>query len=143
MAKSKYEIMLLLSPNEDISVVKKIADSVFGKGVESIEKLEDNKLRYEINNSKTATRVLIKVEAERKDISEFTRKSNIQKTIWRTLVINLDTEKGLNKKPKQVVDKRKNRNFENKFTKQNNPNFKVKKENFVKKTEETKLETKK
>ncbi|WP_033161216.1 30S ribosomal protein S6 [[Mycoplasma] collis] len=138
MAKSKYEIMILLSPNEDISVAKKLVNEVFGeKSVTLFEKMEDNKLKYEINNSKIATRVLVQLETDRENISEFTRKANIFKTIWRTLVINLDTEKGLHKKAKPFVEKRKAKNFENKFAKSNNFSFKPKDKIVTKKTEET------
>ncbi|MBN3534655.1 30S ribosomal protein S6 [Mycoplasma procyoni] len=97
---AKYEIMLVLAPTEELSFAEKIAKDVFGEGVKKVEKLERTELAYEINKSKTGAFVVISVEAEENTIAEFTRRTNIQKTIWRTLVINLDSERGLNRKAK-------------------------------------------
>lgn len=101
---AKYEIMLVLDPKEDLAVAEKIAKDVFGNGVQKVEKLERTELAYEINKSKTGMFVLMNVETEESNIAEFVRRTNIQKTIWRALVINLDSEKGLNRKttPKKV-----------------------------------------
>ncbi|MHA3838550.1 30S ribosomal protein S6 [Mycoplasma sp. VS276A1] len=95
---NKYEIMSIVNPKADVKVLNDLLTEVFGKGVSKVEKLEKNELAYEINKSKHAQYVLAYVEAEGKAIAEFTRRSNIVKDIWRVLVINLDTEKGFNKK---------------------------------------------
>ena len=92
---AKYEIMLILDPKEDINVAKKISDEIFKNA--KFEKLEKTELAYEINKSKTGTYILINVESNGDEIKEFTRKTNIVKTIWRSLVINLDTEMGREK----------------------------------------------
>lgn len=101
---AKYEIILVLAPTENISLAEKIAKDVFGEGVKKVEKLERTELAYTINKSNTGIFVLLNVETEEENIAEFVRRTNIQKTIWRTLVINLDSEKGLNRKttPKKV-----------------------------------------
>lgn len=96
---AKYEIMLILAPGEKIEVASKLATDVFGEEtVKKVEKLERTELAYPINKSKIATYVLINLEAEETKVSEFVRLSNIIKTIWRVLIINLDSEKGLNRK---------------------------------------------
>ena len=92
---AKYEIMLILDPKEDINVAKKISGEIFKNA--KFEKLEKTELAYEINKSKTGTYILINVESNGDEIKEFTRKTNIVKTIWRSLVINLDTEMGREK----------------------------------------------
>ncbi|MFV8435302.1 30S ribosomal protein S6 [Mycoplasma sp. 3137] len=95
---NKYEIMSIVNPKADVKILNDLLTEVFGKGVSKVEKLEKNELAYEINKSKHAQYVLALVEAEGNAIAEFTRRSNIVKDIWRVLVINLDTERGFNKK---------------------------------------------
>lgn len=102
---SKYEIMLMLDPKQDVEVVSSLIKDVFAKPAAKIEKLPFSELAYEINKSTTAQYVLVHVDANGDEIKEFRRKANILKTIWRHLVINLDTEKGLVKKPKSKYAK--------------------------------------
>lgn len=97
---SNYEVMLILDPKSDEKTVSEIAKSTFKSKDLKIEKLERTELAYEINKSKTATYILLNVKATGEEINEFTRKANISKNIWRILSINLDTEKGLNRKAK-------------------------------------------
>lgn len=97
---SNYEIMLILDPSSDEKVVSEIAKSTFSSKDIKIEKMERTELAYEINKSKTAIYFLINVKASGEEINEFTRKTNIAKNIWRILSINLDSEKGLNRKAK-------------------------------------------
>ncbi len=101
---SKYEVLLILDPKSDDKIVSEIAKSTFKSKDIKIEKLERTELAYEINKSKTAIYVLVNVEATGEEINEFTRKSNITKNIWRIMSVNLDSEKGLNRKakPKKV-----------------------------------------
>lgn len=101
---SNYEVMLILDPKSDEKIVSEIAKSTFKSKDIKIEKLERTELAYEINKSKTATYILLNVKASGEEINEFARKANISKNIWRILSINLDTEKGLNRKakPKKV-----------------------------------------
>ena len=110
---SKYEIMLILDPNSDEKVVSEIAKSTFKSKSVKVERLERTELAYEINKSKTAIYVLVNVEATGEEINEFMRKANITKNIWRSLSINLDTEKGLNRKakPKKIKRQFGKRNF--------------------------------
>ncbi|QGZ97213.1 30S ribosomal protein S6 [Mycoplasma sp. NEAQ87857] len=98
----KYEIMTIVDPKADVKVVENLLSEVFAEGVKKVEKLERNELAYEINKSKHAQYVLALVETEGENIAEFTRKANIIKEIWRNLVINLDTEKGLGAEPKKA-----------------------------------------
>ncbi|WP_025755601.1 30S ribosomal protein S6 [Mycoplasmopsis cricetuli] len=100
---SKYEIMIIVNPKVNISVAKDLLESVFSKGISKVEKLEKTKLAYEIKKSKQAQYLLAEVNSNPELISEFTRRANnINKEIWRYLVINLDTEKGFNKEFKNV-----------------------------------------
>lgn len=103
---SNYEVMLILDPKSDEKIVSEIAKTTFKSKDIKIEKLERTELAYEINKSKTAIYVLITVKATGEEINEFTRKSNITKNIWRILSLNLDTEKGLNRKAKSKKVKR-------------------------------------
>ncbi|EFF41834.1 ribosomal protein S6 [Mycoplasmopsis alligatoris A21JP2] len=93
---AKYEIVLILDPKAEETVATKLLNEVFGKGVKKAQKLEKTELAYEINKSKHAHFFLAEVEAQTELIAEFTRKANILKTVWRNLVVNLDSEKGLN-----------------------------------------------
>ena len=98
---SNYEIMLILDPKSDDKIITEIANSSFLTSKEfKVEKLERTELAYEIKKSKTAFYYLINAKATGDEINEFLRKSNIAKNIWRTLSINLDSEKGLNRKAK-------------------------------------------
>ncbi len=101
---SKYEIMLILDPNSDTQIAQEICGSTFKSKDLKVEKLENTELAYKINKSKNAVYILINVSAIGEEIIEFTRKCNITKVIWRQMVINLDTEKGLNRKanPKKI-----------------------------------------
>lgn len=95
---NKYEIMMIVGPKEDAKIAFDLLSEVFGKGVKKAEKLENTELAYEINKSKQGQYILASVESDPKNIAEFTRRTNIIKGIWRALVINLDSEKGLNSK---------------------------------------------
>ncbi|MGL5617849.1 MAG: 30S ribosomal protein S6 [Metamycoplasmataceae bacterium] len=102
---SKYEIMLILDPSSSTQLPQEICDSTFKSAKDlKVTKLENTELAYKINKSKSALYVLINVSATGEEIIEFTRKCNIAKTIWRQLAINLDSEKGLNRKanPKKI-----------------------------------------
>lgn len=139
---SNYEIMLILDPNSDDKIVSEIANSTFASKSLKIEKLERKELAYEINKSKTAIYYLVKVNASGEEINEFTRKTNIAKNIWRTLSINLDQEKGLNRKakPKKVRKPfvRRNTNMEGKeFLTQNNNSSNVTRKSNVRKEHKT------
>lgn len=111
---NKYEIMMIVSPKADVKVAFDLLSEVFGKGVSKAEKLENNRLAYEINKSEFGQYVLASVETNGSNIAEFTRRTNIIKEIWRALVINLDTEKGLSSKkaskkavkPKRVFERK-------------------------------------
>ncbi|CAM9138824.1 30S ribosomal protein S6 [Mycoplasma marinum] len=93
---AKYEIMLVLDPKADSSIIEKQSKEVFG-GAASVKKLEITDLAYEINKSNTGQFFLLSVETEGSNIQEWNRRSNIVKEIWRNLVINLDNEAGYNK----------------------------------------------
>lgn len=102
---SKYEIMLILDPSSNSQLAQELCDSTFKSSKDlKVTKLENTELAYKINKSKSAIYILINVLATGEEVIEFTRKCNITKTIWRQMVINLDSEKGLNRKanPKKV-----------------------------------------
>lgn len=97
---NQYEIMLILAPNENESLAQNLLNAVFGsKNVEKFSVLEQTELAYEINKSKIAKYVLAIVKSNVEDdlVKEFTRRANIEKKIWRHLIINLTTERGLGK----------------------------------------------
>jgi len=77
----KYEIMLILDPKEDVKVADTIAKDAFGSSFPGFTKMDRTELAYPINNSTTATYLLVEFEADGQNVSEFTRKVNISKTI--------------------------------------------------------------
>ncbi|SYV97740.1 30S ribosomal protein S6, partial [Mycoplasmopsis edwardii] len=79
---NKYEIMMIVSPKADVKVAFDLLSEVFGKGVSKAEKLENNRLAYEINKSEFGQYVLANVETNGSNIAEFTRRTNIIKEIW-------------------------------------------------------------
>lgn len=97
---SKYEIMLMIDPKENIDFVSKLVEEVFTQKAEKIEKLPFSELAYAVNKSMVATYILINISATGDQIKEFRRRANISKTVWRELIINLDKERGLAPKPK-------------------------------------------
>ncbi|MGL5438149.1 MAG: 30S ribosomal protein S6 [Metamycoplasmataceae bacterium] len=116
---SKYEIMLILDPNSKIEVAKTLVSSSFKNKPTEIKELDNIELAYEINKSKNGKYILILIEATGEEVNEFRRKANISKEIWRFLLINLSTEKGLNRKAnpkrvKPVFSKFRNQNSEEK-----------------------------
>ncbi len=147
---SKYEIMLILDPTSDEKVISEIVKSTFKSKEAQIEKMERTDLAYEINKSKTANYFVINVSATGDEINEFTRKSNITKSIWRIMSVNLDTEKGLQRKPKKFrkhnpnfrkpnsekMNQENNSNPENKVSKRKNFNSEQAKTEKVKKDKE-------
>ncbi len=147
---SKYEIMLILDPTSDEKVISEIVKSTFKSKEAQIEKMERTDLAYEINKSKTANYFVINVSATGDEINEFTRKSNITKSIWRIMSVNLDTEKGLQRKPKKFrkpnpnfrkpnsekMNQENNSNPENKVSKRKNYNSEQAKTEKVKKDKE-------
>lgn len=107
---AKYEIMLILDPKADEAIASKLLKDVFGEGIEKLEKLERNELAYTIKKTNIAQYFLASVESESSLIREFTRKANIIKEVWRNLVISLESERGLNRRPRE--NKRPQRKFQ-------------------------------
>lgn len=97
---NKYEIMMILAPSETEKPAKTLLESVFGaKNIEKFEVMEKTELAYEINKSKTAKYILALVNSDPVDkkLNEFVRRVNIEKKIWRHMVVNLSSERGLGK----------------------------------------------
>lgn len=98
----KYEIMVILDPKAESSVLENLFSVAFGQNsTKKLQKLEQTNLAYPIRKSQTAQYFLADLEIEPNLIEEFIRRANITKSIWRFLIINLDSEKGFGKKPKQ------------------------------------------
>ncbi|MBU4690697.1 30S ribosomal protein S6 [Mycoplasma sp. ES3157-GEN-MYC] len=103
----KYEIMMLLDPKANHEIGFELVESVFGKSnIIKAEKLENTTLAYPVNHSTQGQYLLIQLNGEASLVAEFVRRSNISKEIWRQLVINLDTEKGLGKERKTWAGKK-------------------------------------
>ncbi|WP_045433846.1 30S ribosomal protein S6 [Metamycoplasma canadense] len=108
---SKYEIMILSNPNNSTEEsVKELVLSVLDEKNTKFEKLERTELAYPINKLKRANYFLVLTKAQPELIKELTRKFNIDKSILRTLIINLNSEKGLKPKKQRKLTKR---NFDN------------------------------
>ena len=98
---TKYEIMLILDPKTEITNINKFLLDIFKKDLTSFQRLDINELAYPINGQTIAIYVLAHVSTnDINTINEFQRLAKINKSIWRELIINLDKEVGLNKKPK-------------------------------------------
>ncbi|WP_029608747.1 30S ribosomal protein S6 [Mycoplasma simbae] len=102
----KYEIMMILDPKSEAKVGFDLVESVFGKSnITKAEELENKTLAYPINHSTQGKYLLVQLNGEASLVPEFVRRANISKEIWRQLVINLDSEKGLGKERKQSYKK--------------------------------------
>ncbi|ACF07462.1 ribosomal protein S6 [Metamycoplasma arthritidis] len=97
---SNYEIMILANPDSTLEQVSELLFSVLKKSDTKIEKLERSELAYPIHKLTRATYYLVTVKSDPQLMAELTRKLNIAKFILRSLIINLDSEKGL--KPRKV-----------------------------------------
>ncbi|QJR44411.1 30S ribosomal protein S6 [Mycoplasma miroungirhinis] len=96
---NKYEIMLLVHSTTNQEDVEKFINEIF-KSKKELTKLERTQLAYPIKKVNTAKYFVLKVEALAEEIKEFNRREILNKSILRTLVINLDTEKPLQRTPK-------------------------------------------
>lgn len=117
----KYEIMTILDPKAEMAIIDNLLKTVFGdNSTEKLHKLETTNLAYPIRKSKIAQYFLVELNAPTNLIEEFVRRANITREIWRYLIVNLDSEKGLNKKPKIRERNRKYTPRRDRFDK---PNF--------------------
>ncbi|AWX69449.1 30S ribosomal protein S6 [[Mycoplasma] anseris] len=106
---SNYEIMILTNPQATDQEVKELLLSVLDPKNTKIEKLERTELAYSINKLTRASYYLINAKLEPQVIAELTRKLNINKFVIRSLIINLDSEKGM--KPRKM--RKATRKFDN------------------------------
>ncbi|WP_412031655.1 30S ribosomal protein S6 [Metamycoplasma buccale] len=126
---SNYEIMILTDPKFSVEELSKLLHSVLKQENTKIEKLERSELAYPIKKLTHANYYLINTKSAPNVLAELTRILNISKLVLRTLIINLDTEKGM--KPKKIKPK-----FQKNFTKKPNTNFsKDERKPFVKKAD--------
>ena len=103
---AKYEIMLIVDPKVDLDNIHKLVKEVFKEELTSFERMDKNELAYPINKQDHANYVLVHVDTKSTDnIKEFRRKVSISKDIWREMIININTEVGLGKKPKKFTGK--------------------------------------
>ncbi|MCV3753276.1 30S ribosomal protein S6 [Mycoplasma enhydrae] len=103
---SNYEIMILVNPESSEESVKELLLSILNKENTKIERLERTELAYPINKLTHAKYFLVLTKSEPEALKELTRRLNIDKSILRTLIINLDSEKGLKpKKQKRFIKK--------------------------------------
>ncbi|MGX9339543.1 30S ribosomal protein S6 [Mycoplasma sp. 332] len=116
---SKYEIMILVNPTSTEESVKDLVFSVLDEKNTKFERLERTELAYPINKLTRATYFLILTSAQPELIKELTRKFNIDKSIIRSLIINLNSEKGLKPRKQRRFTKR---NFENRRSFDKNEN---------------------
>ncbi|QJG66812.1 30S ribosomal protein S6 [Mycoplasma phocoenae] len=96
----KYEIMLIVQSTTTEDKVNSFISEIFSSKGE-LKKLERTQLAYAIKKVNTAQYFVLNIEAKAEEIKEFGRKALLDKEILRTLVINLDSEKALQRKPKQ------------------------------------------
>ena len=91
---SNYEILLIVNPKADVQVAKTVAEKAFGaKQIKKAEKYNRTELAYPINGVNKAIYFLIEVNTTPEKLTEFVRLSNIEKNIWRHMIINLESER--------------------------------------------------
>ncbi|MHA0315147.1 30S ribosomal protein S6 [Mesomycoplasma ovipneumoniae] len=118
----KYEIMTILDPKAEATILENLLSAIYSQNSSyKLVKLENSSLAYPIKKSKTAQYFLINLDSPANLIEEFVRRANITKSIWRYLIINLDSEKGFNQKPKNA-DRHKRANARRDHS--DRPNFK-------------------
>ncbi|MHA0298008.1 30S ribosomal protein S6 [Mesomycoplasma ovipneumoniae] len=118
----KYEIMTILDPKAEATILENLLSAIYSQNSSyKLVKLENSSLAYPIKKSKTAQYFLINLDSPANLIEEFVRRANITKSIWRYLIINLDSEKGFNQKPKNS-DRHKRTNARRDHS--DRPNFK-------------------
>lgn len=134
---SKYEIMLLVNPTSTEESVKELVFSVLDEKNTKFERIERTELAYPINKLTRASYFLILTKAKPEAVKELTRKFNIDKSIIRSLIINLNSEKGLKPRKQKRFTKR---SFENRRLFDKNENKETTDEN---KTEQKRTYVKK
>ena len=93
-----YEIMFIVKATMESDLVKKTADKMQAlitdnnSKVIEFKELGEKKLAYPINKETSGYYYVMKVEASIEAINEFNRKSALDETVLRTLVIKLDEE---------------------------------------------------
>ncbi|AWX42514.1 ribosomal protein S6 [Metamycoplasma cloacale] len=103
---SNYEIMLLVNAQASDDEAKAIVLDVLKPEHTKIEKLERTELAYPIQKQVRASYYLVHTKTTPALITEFRRKVNINKSVLRSLIINLASEKGLKpRKMKKVLRK--------------------------------------
>ncbi|AZG68904.1 30S ribosomal protein S6 [Mycoplasma struthionis] len=131
---SNYEIMILVNPKSTDEEFKSLLFSVLDEKSSKVEKLERTELAYPIKKLTRASYYLVTTKSAPELMAELTRKLNIDKSILRTLIINLDSEKGL--KPRKVKKALQRKPFvkgeKKPFQKENKNQHKAKKNKNVK-----------
>lgn len=93
-----YEIMFIVKATMESDQVKATADKLQGiiteynSKVIEFKELGEKKLAYKINNETNGYYFVMKVEASIEAINEFNRRSALDESVIRTLVIKLDEE---------------------------------------------------
>lgn len=104
----KYEIMLIVDPKFDLSNLEKMVKEIFSKDLKKFEKMKNTEFAYPINGQNNGIYLLILVDTDPSNIIEFKRRILIEKSVWRHLIINLDSEK-ITIKPKKRFNYNKDR----------------------------------
>ncbi len=107
---SNYEIMILTKLESSEDKLKEIILTSLKLKDAKLVKLERNELAYPIKKQTRANYYLLNVKADNSLIAELVRKLNINKSVLRYLIINLDTEKNMKPKKFQKFHKFNNRN---------------------------------
>ena len=95
---SNYEIMILTKLESSEDKLKEIILTSLKLKDAKLVKLERNELAYPIKKQTRANYYLLNVKADNSLIAELVRKLNINKSVLRYLIINLDTQKNIKHK---------------------------------------------
>jgi len=84
-----YELTFLLNEESEIANIKALVESLGGK-ITKEEKWGERTLAYSIKKNRIATFYNYSIEIEKKQISEFKKKLNLNEKIIRYLLLILD-----------------------------------------------------
>ena len=95
---NKYEMMFIVKATMEADAIKKTADNIKkivtdNKGkVSEVKEMGERKLAYPIKNEINGYYFVIELEASKEAVKEIDRKTSIDETVLRHIIIKLDEE---------------------------------------------------
>ena len=95
---NKYEMMFIVKATMEADAIKKTADNIKklvtdNKGkVSEVKEMGERKLAYPIKNEINGYYFVMELEASKEAVKEIDRKTSIDETVLRHIIIKLDEE---------------------------------------------------